>query len=100
MKHFSPTGPGFFLVKVSQDAVSVGHLREWDTFHSGSQIEVSNNTLDVVFKYNYWKGDILYFWGPCLCVPINGWSYSLMNKSHHNVFLLFGKGKLLYIKLQ
>lgn len=53
MKHFSPTAPGFFLVKVSQDAVSVGHLREWDTFHSGSQIEVSNTTLDVVFKYNY-----------------------------------------------
>ncbi|XP_074619592.1 ubiquitin-like modifier-activating enzyme ATG7 [Acropora palmata] len=34
------SGPGFFLVKVSQDAVSVGHLREWDTFHSGSQIEI------------------------------------------------------------
>ena len=50
MKHFSPTGPGFFLVKVSQDTVSVGHIREWDTFHSGSHLEVCNNTLDVVFK--------------------------------------------------
>ena len=51
-----PTGPGFFLIKVSQDVVTVDHIREWETFFSSSSSEVrlltyilsTGNTLNNV----------------------------------------------------
>ena len=36
----SSTGPGFFLIKVSDDKVSLAHIKEWETFFSGGNSEV------------------------------------------------------------
>lgn len=47
-----PTGPGFFLVKVTESEVTVGNIREWETFFSMDDSKVRQMLRSVTQSYN------------------------------------------------